>query len=101
MPDLHRDAAADRGKLEIARLKRDKYGRSAERTARLIDQLRLQLEELESTASEGAIQAEKTTKVASFERRKPVRKSFPEHLPRSAWWSKHPRPAAVAAHRIS
>ncbi len=69
-------------KLEIARLKRDKYGRSAERTARLIDQLELQLEELESTASEEAIQAEKTTKVTSFERRKPVRKTFPEHLPR-------------------
>ena len=69
-------------KLEIARLKRDKYGRSAERTARLIDQLELQLEELESTASEEAIQAEKTTKVSSFERRKPVRKAFPEHLPR-------------------
>ena len=69
-------------KLEIARLKRDKYGRSAERTARLIDQLELQLEELESTASEEAIQAEKTTKVSSFERRRPVRKAFPEHLPR-------------------
>ena len=67
---------------EIARLKRDKYGRSAERTARLIDQLELQLEELESAASEEAIQAEKTTKVSSFERRKPVRKTFPEHLPR-------------------
>ena len=64
MPDLRRDAAADRGKLEIVRLKRDKYGRSAERTARLIDQLELQLEELESAAaSEEAIQAEKTTKV--------------------------------------
>ena len=69
-------------KLEIARLKRDKYGRSAERTARLIDQVELQLEELESAASEEAVQAEKTTKVTSFERRKPVRKTFPEHLPR-------------------
>ena len=70
------------GELEIARLKRDKYGRSAERTARLIDQLELQLEELECAASEEAIQAEKTTKVTSFERRKPVQKSSPEHLPR-------------------
>jgi transposase len=73
-------------KLEIAILKRDKYGRSAERTARLIDQLELQLEEMETTAAEDAIRAEqaaeKTTKVAGFERRKPVKKPFPEHLPR-------------------
>lgn len=31
---------------ELALLRRDKYGFSAERTARLIDQLELQLEEL-------------------------------------------------------
>jgi hypothetical protein len=82
MPDLRRDAAADRGKLEIALLKREKYGHRSERAARLIDQMELQLEELESAASEDAIRAEKTTKVTSFERRKPVRKAFPEHLPR-------------------
>jgi transposase len=73
-------------KLEIAMLKRDKYGRSAERTSRLIDQLELQIEELESAAAEDAIRAEqaaeKTTKVRGFDRRKPVRKTFPEHLPR-------------------
>ena len=73
-------------KLEIAILKRDKYGRSAERTSRLIDQLELQLEELESAAAEDAIRAgqaaEKTAKVHGFDRRKPVRKPFPEHLPR-------------------
>lgn len=73
-------------KLEIALLKRDKYGRSAERTAQLIDQLELQLEELEASAAEDALRAElearKTTKVGSFERRKPVKKPFPEHLPR-------------------
>jgi hypothetical protein len=73
-------------KLEIALLKRDKYGRSAERSARLIDQLELQLEELVADAAEDAAwaeqAAEKTTKVAAFERRKPVRKPFPEHLPR-------------------
>ena len=31
-------------KLKIALLKRDKYGRSPERTARLLDQLEIQLE---------------------------------------------------------
>lgn len=73
-------------KLEIALLRREQYGRSAERTARLLDQLELQLEELETGAREDAIRAgqaaEKTTKVADFERCKPVKKPFPEHLPR-------------------
>ena len=69
-------------KLEIALLRREQYGRSAERTARLIDQLELQLEELVTDAAEDRIRAEKTTTVAGFERRKPVRKPFPEHLPR-------------------
>src|SRR5690606_7808217 len=58
-------------KLEIAVLKREQYGHSAERTARLIDQLELQLEELVTDAAEDAARAEKTTKVAAFERRKP------------------------------
>ena len=72
-------------KLEIALLKRDKYGRSPERTARLLDQLELQLEELVADAAEDmavAEQAAEKTKVAAFERRKPVKKPFPEHLPR-------------------
>jgi transposase len=69
-------------KLEIALLRREKYGRSAERAARLIDQLELQLEELETAASEDAVRAEQTTKVTAFERRKPVKKPFPEQLPR-------------------
>lgn len=70
-------------KLEIALLKREQYGRSAERTARLIDQMELQLEELETAATEDAIQADhamtKTTKVAGFDRRHPVKKPFPAH----------------------
>lgn len=69
-------------KLEIALLKREQYGHSAERTTRLIDQLELQLEELVTDAAEDAARAEKTTKVAAFERKKPVRKPFPGHLPR-------------------
>ena len=73
-------------KLEIALLRRDTYGRSPERTARLLDQLELQLDELAADAAEDRAVAEqaveKTTKVAGFERRKPVKKPFPEHLPR-------------------
>lgn len=72
-------------KLEIAKLRRDKYGISSERRARLIDQLELQLEELEAAATEDALAAEQASEKAStvraFTRRKPVRKPFPEHLP--------------------
>ncbi len=69
-----------------AKLKRDQYGASAERTRRLLEQLELQLEELEADASEDALvaeaAAEKTATVRSFERKAPVKKPFPEHLPR-------------------
>ena len=67
----------------ITGLKRNKYARSAERSAKLLDQLELQLGELVADAAEDRAQAErKTTKVGAFERRKPVKKAFPEHLPR-------------------
>ena len=71
-------------KLEIAKLRRDHYGHSAERRARLIDQMELQLEELEAAATEDEIAAgkAKTTAVIGFERRRPARKPFPDHLPR-------------------
>ena len=82
------DAMIQKLKLEIAKLRRDKYGISSERRARLIDQLELQLEELEAAATEDALTAEaaaaadKTSSVRAFARRKPVRKPFPDHLPR-------------------
>ena len=72
-------------KLELAKLRREQFGQSSERRARLIEQLELQLEELEAAATEDALRAEaaaQTTPVRAFERRKPVRKPFPEHLPR-------------------
>jgi transposase len=82
------DAMIQELKLEIAKLRRDKYGVSSERRARLIDQLELQLEELEVAAAEDALAAElaagadATSNVRAFTRRKPVRKPFPDHLPR-------------------
>ncbi len=73
-------------KLEIAKMRREQYGQSSERRARLIDQMELQLEELEADATEDEIAAErvaaKITNVSPFERRRPGRKPFPEHLPR-------------------
>lgn len=74
-------------KLQIAKLRREQYGASAERTRRLLDQMELQLEDLEGDAAEDDLVAEdaaaKTATVTAFERRKPARKPFPEHLPRT------------------
>lgn len=73
-------------KLQIEKYKRDRYGPHSERIARLLDQLELQLEEAESAATEDELAAEKTaaktSHVAAFSRRRPVRKPFPAHLPR-------------------
>ena len=73
-------------KLQIEKLNRDRYGPRSERTARLLDQLELTLEELESSATEDELAAEmaaaKTMKVASFTRKRPSRQPFPGHLPR-------------------
>jgi len=68
-------------KLVIEKLKRELYGRRSERTARLIDQLELQLEEMEAKASEDEIAAEHIA-LPALMRRRPSRKPFPEHLPR-------------------
>ena len=80
-------------KLVIAKLRRERFGRLAERGGQLLDQLELQLEELEASASEDefaakAKSAEAGTIVTSFSRKKPVRAPFPEHL------CKHPAEAA-------
>jgi len=73
-------------KLQIAKLRREQYGPSAERSRRLLDQMELQLEDLEADASEDNFAAEtaaaRTTNVAAFERKRPSKKPFPEHLPR-------------------
>lgn len=73
-------------KLEIEKLGRQIYGSRSERKARLLEQMELQLEELEATATEGELAAERavaqTQTVKSFQRRRPSRKPFPEQLPR-------------------
>ncbi len=72
-------------KLMIEKLKRELYGPRSERTARLIDQMELQLEELEAQASEDDIAAEQAAASAAISappRPRPARKPFPEHLPR-------------------
>jgi len=87
-------------RLEIEKLRRELYGQRSERKQRLLEQMELQLEEMEATASEDEALAEAAAAkakilVVSFERGKPVRKPFPEHLPRERVVL--PAPCACAA----
>jgi transposase len=73
-------------KLLIAKMKRDRFGALAERGRKLLDQLEMQLEELETAAAEdevaAATAAPDNTTVRPFTRAKPVRAPLPAHLPR-------------------
>jgi transposase len=81
----HSDVLIARLRLEIEKLKRDIHGSRSERKARLLEQMELQLEELEADASQDELAAELAaarSSVRAFERKRPSRKPFPEHLPR-------------------
>ena len=73
-------------KLTIEKLRREFFGSRSERKQRLLDQLELQLDELEASATEDELAAEKaaaeTTQVKGFTRRRTGRKPLPAHLPR-------------------
>src|SRR5512139_524722 len=73
-------------KIEIEKLRNQIYGSRSERKARLLEQMEFQLEELEATATEDELAAERaaahTQTVKSFQRKRPSRKPFPDHLPR-------------------
>ncbi len=74
-----RDVLIEHLKLQLARLRRMKFGRSSEQLDAQIAQLELSLEELEASAAaaEPAEAAAETSPNA-----KPVRKPLPAHLPR-------------------
>lgn len=73
-------------KLQNAKLRREQYGPSAERTERLLAQGELALEDLEADAADDERAAEAvaamTSTVTAFVRKKPVKKPLPDHLPR-------------------
>lgn len=76
-------------KLVIEKMRRELYGSRSERSAKLLDQMELELEDLEATVSQDEIAAEMAARtngaaplIPAHTRRKPVRKPFPEHLPR-------------------
>ncbi len=74
-------------KLMIEKLRRALFGQRSERKQRLLDQMELQLDELEASATEDELAAEQAaagaTRVKGFTRRRRFgRKPFPAHLPR-------------------
>src|SRR5215216_7196955 len=79
-------------RLQIEKLARQLYGHRSERTVRLLDQMELAFAELESSASEDEIAAEravaKTTNVVAFTRKRPARQPYPE----AACWVHARRP---------
>ena len=72
-------------KLLIAKMRRERFGPSAERS-RLLDQLELRLEELEASATEDEAAVRTASAdaraVRGFTRKHPVRAPFPAYLPR-------------------
>jgi transposase len=85
-------------KLRIAKLERQVYGQRSERSARLIDQLALDFEELAASATEDELAAEqavaRTATAPAFRRRRAERDTFPEHLPRERVVIEAPRACA-------
>ena len=73
-------------KLRIAMLERQIYGQRSERSERLVEQLALAFEEVEASATEDELAAEKavakSSTVRAFTRKRPDRNTFPDHLPR-------------------
>lgn len=67
-------------KLRIAKLERQIYGQRSERSSRLVDQVALTFEELETDATEDELAAERavaeTTTVRGFTRKRAERQTF-------------------------
>nr|MBO2490129.1 IS66 family transposase [Gammaproteobacteria bacterium] len=78
---LSREVEIEKLKIELAQLKRLRFGRSSEKLDARIAQLELALEELE--ASEAQLAPLKRSYLETAEApAAPVRRSLPEHLPR-------------------
>jgi transposase len=76
-----REALINYLKLTIEKLQRELYGQSSERGIKKLDQLQLQLEECDAAATEDEVAAILPSSAAT-PRRRPVRKPFPDHMPR-------------------
>lgn len=76
-------------KLVIEKMRRELFGSRSERGYKILDQMELELEDLEASATQDEIAAEMaakaagaTTTVPAHTRRRPARKPLPAHLPR-------------------
>ena len=73
-------------KLVIEKFRRELFGSRSERGHKLLDQMELELEDMEASARQDELAAEKAAKAAGRPyvpvRRHPSKKPFPEHLPR-------------------
>lgn len=75
-------------KLVIEKMRRELFGSRSERRHKILDQMELELEDLEASATEDEIAAEmaaqaaRATTIQGHTRRRPLRKPFPAHLPR-------------------
>jgi transposase len=72
--------------LLIEKMRREKFGPRKESLSRVLDQLELQLEEACAAATEDELAAEQAAKsvttVPAHQRKRPVKKPLPAHLPR-------------------
>lgn len=78
---LSRDVLIEKLRIELLRLKRQRFGRSSEQLDAKIAQLELALEELEASETQLDISTA-SPPVADAEPAQPVRRALPEHLPR-------------------
>ena len=84
---INSDLVARNAHLELQneKMRRALHGPSSERSRHLIDQMELEFEELEATATEDEIAAQraaaKTTTVETFTRKRHTRREFPLGLP--------------------
>lgn len=69
-------------KVQLAKLRRMKFGQSSERMTELADQLELSLEDLEAEQSFAETQLSVDPTKPAKEKRKPKRLLLPDHLPR-------------------
>jgi transposase len=84
-----RELLIEKMKFTIAKLRHERFGQSAERSA-VLEQLELSLADMEEDASQAEaaaqlaanVAASAKVKVAPFERRRPARRPLPEHLQR-------------------
>jgi transposase len=92
-------------KLQIAKLRREQYGASAERTLRLLEQMELQLEDLEGDATQDDLIAEaataKTASVTASSASGRRGSRFPSTCRGHALSCRHRAPAPLAAARAS